>query len=103
MTKTILMAVLAAAAAPLAAEPPAPVSATVRIADLDLGSSQGQRALQHRLRIAVAEVCGTASPADLKGQNAVRKCRSATFASAAQSAATRIAAKDRSAVAIAAR
>ena len=47
----------------------------VRTADLDLNSAAGQRTLDHRLTIAVAEVCGVSSDADLAGKNDVRACR----------------------------
>ncbi len=50
----------------------------VRVADLDLGSRAGVRALDRRIDRAVREVCGAASDADLEGQNEVRRCRTAT-------------------------
>ena len=50
----------------------------VRVADLDLSSKAGVRALDRRIDRAVREVCGTASDADLEGQNEVRQCRTAT-------------------------
>ena len=73
------LALIASAAtiSPVAAAEPASVTATsiVRTADLDLGSTAGQRTLEHRLSIAIVEACGTASDADLAGQNDVRACR----------------------------
>ena len=72
-------------AAPALAEAPA-ASATqvsiVRTADLDLASASGQRRLEQRLTRAAREVCGEASIVDLKGKNAVRKCRDETLAKA---------------------
>ena len=50
----------------------------VRVADLDLSSKAGVRTLDRRIDRAVREVCGTASDADLEGQNWVRNCRTAT-------------------------
>jgi UrcA family protein len=71
-------------AAPALAESPAsPINVSlVRTADLDLGSSAGQRKLDQRLAHAVREVCGTASDADIEGKNDVRQCRDETFAKA---------------------
>jgi UrcA family protein len=70
-------------AAPALAQEPAAVNVSlVRTADLDLGSRDGQRKLDHRLANAAREVCGTASDADLEGKNDVRKCRDDTLASA---------------------
>lgn len=54
----------------------------VRTADLDLSSEPGRRALDHRLVIAAAEVCGAASDADLAGKNLVRHCRKDALAQA---------------------
>ena len=79
MTKLLPALLLALIATPaIAAEPAAPATSIVRTADLDLASKVGQRALDRRLSIAIAEVCGTASDADLAGQNEVRRCRVAT-------------------------
>ena len=78
MTKYFPLLVLALLATPALAGPPAPATSIVRTADLDLSSQAGQRALDRRLSIAVAEVCGAASVADLGGQNEVRRCRVAT-------------------------
>lgn len=64
--------------APTMAEPAANASVNVsyvHTADLDLSTTAGQRAFDHRLNIAAREVCGTASDVDLAGQNDVRKCR----------------------------
>ena len=69
---------LALLATPALAQPPATATSIIRFADLDLASQAGQRALDRRLSIAIAEVCGTASDADLVGQNEVRRCRVAT-------------------------
>ena len=60
--------------APALAEPARAVS-IVRIADIDLSTEAGQRALDHRLVLAASEVCGTAADVDLAGQNDVRQCR----------------------------
>ena len=78
MTKYFPLLVLALLATPAFAEPPSPATSIVRVADLDLASQAGQRSLDRRLSLAIAEVCGTASDADLAGQNEVRRCRVAT-------------------------
>lgn len=73
-------------AAPALAETTAPANhvnvSVVRTADLDLGSSAGQRKLDQRLARAVREVCGTASDADIEGKNDVSECREVTLAKA---------------------
>jgi UrcA family protein len=54
----------------------------VATADLDLMSAAGQRALDHRLVVAVRQVCDTASASDLRAQNQERNCRRAALAEA---------------------
>src|SRR3954451_1696784 len=61
--------------APALAEPVQGATYIVRTADLDLTTSAGQRALDHRLTIAVSDVCATPSDADLVGKNETRACR----------------------------
>jgi UrcA family protein len=76
-TMTSLAALLAASfavVAPAAAQQPLR-SVAVSYADLDLRSDAGRATLDHRLRIAIRDVCGHASPADLAGQNAAADCR----------------------------
>lgn len=68
-------------AAPALAEPTQAVS-VVRTADLDLSTTAGREALDHRLVLAAYDVCGTASDVDLAGKNAVRACRTAVLAKA---------------------
>ncbi len=101
---TIILASFAIAtgaikAAPALAETTASASAVnvsvVRIADLDLGSSAGQRKLDRRLANAAREVCGTASDADIEGKNDVRKCRDETIANARGQRDAALAAADR--------
>lgn len=91
MKKAILIALASALittgaikAAPALAQEPATETnvSLVRTADLDLGSSQGQRKLDQRLANAAREVCGTASDVDVEGKNEVRKCRDETLAKA---------------------
>ena len=79
-----LITTAAIKAAPALAEAPATAVnvSLVRTADLDLGSSAGQRKLDRRLANAVREVCGTASDADIEGKNDVRQCREVTLAKA---------------------
>lgn len=85
--KIVLVSALATAAVikgvPALAEPASTQNVSiVRTADLDLSTSAGQQALDQRLVIAVREVCGTASDADLAGKNQVRECRHLTLAQA---------------------
>ena len=65
-------------AGPARAEAGETVSYSVVTADLDLRTKAGQRALDHRLAIAVVEVCGRPSDADLAGKNKARACRAET-------------------------
>ena len=68
-------------AAPALAEPIQAVS-VVHTADLDLSTSSGRTALDHRLVLAAYEVCGAASDVDLVGKNSVRQCRADVLAKA---------------------
>lgn len=75
MTKMFSALLIALAPLPAVAEPIDSAIRIVQTADLDLTSKSGQRTLDRRLFQAISEVCGTASPADLAGQNQVRECR----------------------------
>ena len=86
-TITTLAAALLAtftAAPALAQDVPNVQSIAVSYADLDLGSEAGRTTFDHRLRQAVRALCGTASSADLRGQNRVDACRGELAARAAQ-------------------
>ncbi len=80
---TLMLSALAATPALAQAAPSAETRAVVHTADLDLGSAAGQRALDHRIAIAVVEACGETSTADLAGRNEIRRCRDETSASVA--------------------
>ena len=54
----------------------------VQTGDLDLSSSAGRAALDHRLLVAATDVCGSASDSDLVGKNKVRACLSEVLAKA---------------------
>jgi UrcA family protein len=96
----ITTAVIKAAPA-LAQEPASEVNVSlVRIADLDLRSSEGQRKLDRRLAGAAREVCGTASDVDLQGKNEVRKCRDETIAKAKSQRDSLLAAKGDAVIAV---
>ena len=83
LTSALITTGVIKAAPALAQEPAGEINvASVRIADLDLGSSAGQRKLDQRLANAARDVCGTASNVDLEGRNEVRKCRNQTLANA---------------------
>lgn len=105
MTKTIFALLLAVSAAPAVAETQASFQAStvVHTADLDLTTASGQRRLDLRLRNAAAEVCGTASPSDLEGQNRARRCRKEAVASVAAERDQRIAAASSQPIEVAAR
>jgi UrcA family protein len=90
MTKIFLATLLAFSATPALADP-ITVTSTVQIADLDLSSAKGQRALDSRLVRAVKDVCGSASDVDVAGKNEVRRCRSETLAALATERDQRIA------------
>jgi len=95
-------------AAPALAEAPSANFETrisyVRTADLDLASKDGQRALDLRIAQAAREVCGTASEADLVGQNKARECRKDVIARASSERDSLLAAAGRGAtIAIASR
>ena len=75
----LTLSVLSATPA-LAQSPTAESRVVVQTADLDLGSTKGQRALDHRITVAIGEACGAASVIDPVGQNAVRACRAETRA-----------------------
>jgi len=94
-----LITTAAIKAAPAFAEAPATETniSLVRTADLDLGSSDGQRKLDQRLANAAREVCGTASDVDIEGKNDVRKCRDETLAKARGQRDAVLAAADRGA------
>ena len=103
MTKIFLATLLAFTATPALAEPAAISTAKVQVADLDLSSPQGQRALDRRLTRAVIEVCGAASDADLSGKNEVRRCRAETLATLSDERNSRIAAASPQPIEVAAR
>ena len=103
MTKILLATLLAFTATPVLAEPPATATAKVQVADLDLRTVSGQRALDRRLNQAVIEVCGTASDADIEGKNDVRRCQSETLARLTEDRNERIAAVTDKPIEVAAR
>lgn len=103
MTKIFLATLLAFTATPALAEPPAIATAKVQVADLDLSTASGQRALDRRLTQAVIEVCGIASDADLAGKNDVRRCRVETLAKLSDERNERIAAVTDKPIEVAAR
>jgi len=103
MTKIFIATLLAFTATPALAEQPVTVSTTVQVADLDLSSKSGQRALNHRLSLAAKEVCGTASDVDIAGKNEVRQCRAKTLASLASERDQRIAAASNQPIEVASR
>ncbi|HMI41211.1 MAG TPA: UrcA family protein [Sphingomicrobium sp.] len=81
---SLILALSALSATPsLAQSPTAESRIVVRTADLDLSGASGQRALDHRIAIAVIEACGETSNVDPAGKNAIRACRVATSASVA--------------------
>lgn len=89
-----ILAIVAAAAAPLSAEAAMPgptVSSNVAVNDLDLGTEAGQAELRKRIARAAAEVCGEASASDPAGRRAIRACRIAAANRAEAELASRVA------------
>lgn len=89
MSKLPILAALTAAflAQPATAQPaPAPRTAIVAHADLNLATEKGARTLDRRIWRAVVAVCGTAPDYDLEGKNDVRECRRDTRALASAEA-----------------
>lgn len=78
-TKIILSSFLITAAlikgAPALAEQLPATTYVVQTADLDLTTAAGRRTLDHRLTIAVSDVCGVPSDVDVAGKNDARACR----------------------------
>ena len=103
MTKFLFALALSLTAAPALAEPPVTATSLVNIADLNLSSKADQRTLDRRLSIAIGEVCGTASPSDLVGQNETRACRVATRERVASERDQRIAVASQAPIQVAAR
>lgn len=107
--KIMLVSALAAAAVvkavPALAEPGSgDVNVTiVRTADLDLTSKAGQRALERRLAVAAAQVCGSASDADLSGRNQERTCVRAVLTDARARSADLVAERNSGGIEVAAR
>jgi UrcA family protein len=77
--RTVPLALIAAAiaATPAAADQGRRVS----YADLDLTSESGIATLDARIDRAVRQICGSASPSDLRGRHYVQRCRTETRAS----------------------
>lgn len=92
-----------AVATPVFAQSPVRETSIVKTADLNLMSQAGQRALERRIALAVAEVCGTASDFDLAGKNEVRRCRVETRAKTASDREQRIATASSQSIEVAAR
>jgi UrcA family protein len=80
---SFLVAAAVIKATPALAEPVQQQNVSiVHTSDLDLSRPEGRQQLNHRLVAAAYEVCGTASDADLAGQNAARACRTNVLAKA---------------------
>ena len=76
--RTVPLALVAAA---IAATPAAAQGRSVSFADLDLTSRSGIATFDARIERAVRQVCGQASPNDLRGRHYVERCRTETRAS----------------------
>lgn len=78
---TMMMALLLGAAAPVTFAVDGTASnvpqnrISVSMADYDFSKPHDVQRFDQRTRIAVEDLCGTASSADLAGQNAVKHCR----------------------------
>ena len=93
MLKTILTIALLATALPAAAQTEK-VTREVHVsyADLDLRSPDGVKALDHRLRVAIAQVCPETQPQDRQIASSVLRCRHAAHIGAAAQRAAALAA-----------
>ena len=82
--KTLFLMPLAvlAFASPVSAQP-VNARAAVSTAGLDLGTADGVRALDLRILHAASALCGTPSPADIRGRAAYDECRDQARATAA--------------------
>ena len=77
---TLILSAFAATPALAQTAPAAENRIVVRTADLDLSQRYGQRALDHRIAIAVVQACGATSNIDPAGKNEIRRCRAETSA-----------------------
>jgi len=83
MYKSLMMTALLVAAMPaFADDKPAPPTARVATADLDLSSPAGRKTLDRRLRIAIDQVCAAADAAPRTGILPNDRCRSVARTSA---------------------
>jgi UrcA family protein len=71
---------VALAASALSAVPAQAESRRVSYADLDLGSPAGLAAFDRRIESAIRQLCGAASPTDLRTVHGVSRCRAETLA-----------------------
>ena len=67
------------------AQPPAPAVETVTVTTrgLDLSLAADRKQLDHRVRVAVRQLCGDAAPAELGRAALIETCRETAFQSAA--------------------
>ena len=72
---SLFLAATATISTPVAPVPILPVTASIEIADIDFSNPADVKIFDARARIAVKQVCGEASPADLVAQNQVDACR----------------------------
>ena len=77
---SLLLAATATTSTPLAPVQIFPATANIEVADLDFSNPSDVKTFNARARIAVKQVCGEASPADLVAQNQVDACRVETRA-----------------------
>jgi UrcA family protein len=82
LTAFLITAGLIKGAPTMAETAPAQNVSIVHTFDLDLSTTAGREALEHRLVLAAYDVCGTASDVDLAGKNKVRACRADILARA---------------------
>ena len=82
VASALLLPAAALASTASAAGDDAIQTAKVSYADLDLANSHGTGALQGRIKVAAAAICGTARPAELDVIKANRECMTGAVASA---------------------
>lgn len=97
---TVALGLAFAGTSPAAAQP-APRTAAVSTAGLDLTTAKGQRTLELRLLHTASQLCGTPSSSDARGRIRYEKCRTEARATAADQ--VRLLAERAGAVKVAAR
>jgi UrcA family protein len=100
VVSALLLPTAALASTASAAGDDAVQTAKVSYADLNLATSKGTRVLQGRIKVAAAEVCGSAHPAELAVVKANRQCIDGAVAQAKPAFDQAVAAASRGSVTV---